>query len=56
MIEIRHWHKNMDRQIWRERLWHKAVKRYWPCTISHTYDGIIYKTYTSADGEIWWEE
>lgn len=56
MREIRLWHKNMDRRNWRERLWRKAVRRYWPHTTSHTYDGIIYKTYASANGEMWWEE
>ena len=56
MMEIRHWHENMDRRNWRERLWRKAVRRYWPRTTSHTYDGIIYKTYASANGEMWWEE
>ena len=54
-MEIRHWHKNMDRRNWREHLWCKTVKRYWSHTTTYTYYGTIYKTYTSANGEMWWE-
>ena len=29
MMEIHHWHENMDRRNWRKRLWRKAIELYW---------------------------